>query len=821
MFCPNCGNTLTGNEEFCPRCGYNMLVLKKEMSTTSEVSPVKQEKTKKKPYLLIVLGIIILILIILALCFFLFQKKEDKDYGTNASLNYVMTSLQDNGLPKFIDGAFSKTKVTNEEEALTVLSEIKELQIKDAQQEFELVSKETNEGITYYRFNQMWEGIEVYDQNVILAVDDNGAVSSFSGYYIPNINVDISAGKTEAEMRTIAEEYLGANAQIASIEKVIYANEQDTGILAYQIIGSGEDNTKEMLWNATTGEMIAAIDLFDTATPYEYTGTGLNNITHTITIEEYFDVGFFETEYRFIDPTRNIVVSNCSGLGNFISQIASIINNNALYKDPISFRMNENGALTYYDLEFVQNAVSTMAHYEKIYDYYKEVLGRDSYDDKGSTIYVCIGVEDETFSGKDLNNAFWSSLVNRMFIGDYNGKSFSASLDVLGHEFTHGVISKTASFAKIPKDKNKANESAALNEAYADIMGSLIEGQNWTIAESNEIVRNLENPESLENPSIKGGEYYFPDSFINGKTIEEYLEEKGYDTLFDYDNGGEHRNSTVVSHAAYLMYENEAFESREEMAKVWYNSLFLLSSYSNFEDCALAVIKSAQNLGLSTKSIEIIRDAFIEAKMLEVESYEVTGTVKSGSVPLENVTIEIYRSTTDTLYKTYTTDEEGKFNFELEGGTYKFVFKKEGFNEHTKELTINGTLSLNVELASEKKKEEGLQKVCTTDNCHNFTIYMYEAEGDCLVLKPEIFAVEDGAVLSMDMLIDTLNGTFGITTDGTGMNVSIGGINIPLEFYYYGTNTKYDWNTPVTEDVEIEFGGMDLDFYNALSGCNQ
>ena len=110
MFCPNCGNTLTGNEEFCPRCGYNMLVLKKEMSTTSEVSPVKQEKTKKKPYLLIVLGIIILILIILALCFFLFQKKEDKDYGTNASLNYVMTSLQDNGLPKFIDGAFPKQK---------------------------------------------------------------------------------------------------------------------------------------------------------------------------------------------------------------------------------------------------------------------------------------------------------------------------------------------------------------------------------------------------------------------------------------------------------------------------------------------------------------------------------------------------------------------------------------------------------------------------------------------------------------------------------------------------------------------------------------
>ena len=89
------------------------------------------------------------------------------------------------------------------------------------------------------------------------------------------------------------------------------------------------------------------------------------------------------------------------------------------------------------------------------------------------------------------------------------------------------------------------------------------------------------------------------------------------------------------------MYENGAFKNREEMAKVWYNSLFLLFSYSDFEDCALAVIETAQNLGLSTKSIRIIRDAFLETNMLEEKEYSLEGIIKSGDEILSDVQISV------------------------------------------------------------------------------------------------------------------------------------------------------------------------------------
>ena len=65
------------------------------------------------------------------------------------------------------------------------------------------------------------------------------------------------------------------------------------------------------------------------------------------------------------------------------------------------------------------------------------------------------------------------------------------------------------------------------------------------------------------------------------------LEEAGnpIEVWTDWDNGGVHTNSGVPNYAAYLMYKNGAFESKEEMAKVWYNSLYLMTTTSDFEDC--------------------------------------------------------------------------------------------------------------------------------------------------------------------------------------------------------------------------------------------
>ena len=72
----------------------------------------------------------------------------------------------------------------------------------------------------------------------------------------------------------------------------------------------------------------------------------------------------------------------------------------------------------------------------------------------------------------------------------------------------------------------------------------------------------------------------------------------------------------------------------------------------------------------------------------------------------------------------------------------------------------------------------------------------------------------------MDMFIDEFAGGLGVTTEGETLYITFGAMRIPFEFYYYGTNQKYNWDTPVTSDVVIEMPSMDMSLFNMISGTN-
>lgn len=98
------------------------------------------------------------------------------------------------------------------------------------------------------------------------------------------------------------------------------------------------------------------------------------------------------------------------------------------------------------------------------WDYYKDVHGRNGIagDGKGSF--------NRVHYGNDYNNAFWDDTCFCMTYGDGDGTQLGplVSLDVAGHEMTHGVTSKTAALTY-------SGESGGLNEATSDIFGSLVE----------------------------------------------------------------------------------------------------------------------------------------------------------------------------------------------------------------------------------------------------------------------------------------------------------------------------------------------------------
>ena len=96
------------------------------------------------------------------------------------------------------------------------------------------------------------------------------------------------------------------------------------------------------------------------------------------------------------------------------------------------------------------------------WDYYKQVHGRDGIFGNGTGSY------NRVHYGKNYVNAFWDG--KRMTYGDGNGTTYGplVSLDVAGHEMSHGVTEHTAGLSY-------SGESGGLNEATSDIFGTMVE----------------------------------------------------------------------------------------------------------------------------------------------------------------------------------------------------------------------------------------------------------------------------------------------------------------------------------------------------------
>ena len=216
-----------------------------------------------------------------------------------------------------------------------------------------------------------------------------------------------------------------------------------------------------------------------------------------------------------------------------------------------TYNMNEgrdyNNATDFYDndnhwtaAEYHNNAkddAALDAHWgaEMVYDYWKEVHNRKSYDNNDAAIKSYVHFR------ANYDNAFWNGSV--MSYGDGSDDVFDAmtSLDICAHEIGHAICDYTA-------DLTYSNESGALNEALSDIWGACVEHyaapnkETWILGEdvdrrANQAypgLRDMSNPKAKDQPDTYGGTHWY----------------NGFG-----DHGGVHTNSGVMNHIFYLMVE--------------------------------------------------------------------------------------------------------------------------------------------------------------------------------------------------------------------------------------------------------------------------
>ena len=197
------------------------------------------------------------------------------------------------------------------------------------------------------------------------------------------------------------------------------------------------------------------------------------------------------------------------------------------------------------------------------YDFYWDVFSRNSIDDAGLPLNASVHF------GNKYDNAFWNG--QQMVFGDGDGvlfNRFTISVDVIGHELTHGVTQDEAQLQYV-------NQSGALNESISDVFGSLVkqyqlkqtaDQADWLIGAG--LLAKKVKGVALRSMKAPGTAYDDP---TLGKDPQPG-DMKHYVKTFD-DNGGVHTNSGIPNHAFYLAATKIGGYAWEKAGHIWYDTL--------------------------------------------------------------------------------------------------------------------------------------------------------------------------------------------------------------------------------------------------------
>jgi hypothetical protein len=194
---------------------------------------------------------------------------------------------------------------------------------------------------------------------------------------------------------------------------------------------------------------------------------------------------------------------------------------------------------------------------------YDEVFGRNSIDGHGLPLVATVHYD------RGYDNAFWNGA--QMVFGDGDGTiflGFTRSLDVIGHELTHGVTEATAHLTY-------RGQPGALNESISDVFGSLVKqrvlGQaadqaDWLIGA--ELLAPGVHGVALRSMKAPGTAYDDPRL---GKDPQP-ADMSGYVETTD-DNGGVHLNSGIPNRAFFLVATAIGGNAWEAPGQIWYDVL--------------------------------------------------------------------------------------------------------------------------------------------------------------------------------------------------------------------------------------------------------
>ena len=450
-------------------------------------------------------------------------------------------------------------------------------------------------GMTHARFQQVVRGVRVVGGEILAHFTAAGELASVRAAYVPGLaSLDLAPSIDASRAIAAAiEELRGERPEIvagrvtpgSSAELVVFEDDAHAPTLAYRVhLRAGGDDLLRMEYtvDARTG---VTLDRFDDLETVVGSGTGVLGDTKALQISATANNGFSLTDTT---RTPNGITTYTAGTGT-TTPGALVTSTTA----------------TTWDATGVGKGAAVDAHFYAgvVYDYFKTAHARKGIDGVDGAI-----VSTVHFQAK-YDNAFWDG--TQMVYGDGDGtafRAFSASLDVIGHELTHGITQNTSQLVY-------SKQSGALNEAVSDIFGTFVEHAYKPDPKNNLILG--------EGISIAGR----PIRDMAHPGLQNQPAAMSQLVTTTQDNGGVHTNSGIVNNAMFLMTlggTNDASKIAvsagigwDRSAQLWYRAAFhYFVAATDFKGAADDRLLAATDLGFTANEKNIVECAWIATGVL-------------------------------------------------------------------------------------------------------------------------------------------------------------------------------------------------------------
>ncbi|MGW6751535.1 M4 family metallopeptidase [Streptomyces sp. NPDC055006] len=443
------------------------------------------------------------------------------------------------------------------------------------------------DGTVHTRYERTYNGLPVLGGDLVVHENKTGTTETVTkaiktAIKVASLKPVVTTAKAEKQALTAAKTAGSAKTSADQApRKVIWAA---TGkpTLAYEtVVGGLQDdgtpNELHVITDAATGKKL-----------YEYqgieTGTGKTLYSGTVSLSTTLS----GSTYQLTDGTRGghktyNLKHGTSGTGTLFTDADDVW-----------------GTGTASSSTTDQTAAADAAYgAQKTWDFYKSTFGRSGIKNNG------VGAYSRVHYGNSYVNAFWDDSCFCMTYGDGSGNTHPlTSLDVAGHEMSHGVTSSTAGL-------NYSGESGGLNEATSDIFGTGVEFYaansadvgDYLIGEKININGDGTPLRYMDQPSKDGGSANYWSSSVGNLDV--------------------HYSSGVANHFFYLLSEGSGAKTingvsynsptysgtavtgigRAKALQIWYKALTTyMTSTTKYAGARTATLSAASALYGSTST---------------------------------------------------------------------------------------------------------------------------------------------------------------------------------------------------------------------------